>query len=102
MHITDDPAEVEALKAQWERWGNGVELVVIDSPYRALAGPLIAYIDALNKMEPGREIAVVLTEVVPRHFWEWPLHNQTALRIKAALLYRPGIAVTSFPYQLAE
>jgi hypothetical protein len=100
VHITEDPAEGEALKAQWERWGSDIELVIIESPYRALAGPLTAYIDALNKMEPGRQIAVVLTEVVPRHFWEWPLHNQTALRLKVRLFFRPNTILIDVPYHL--
>ena len=68
--------------------GRPTELVVVESPYRALVGPLLAYMDALGKQAPNRPIVVVLNEVVPRHWWENLLHNQTALRLKLRLFGR--------------
>ena len=64
------------------------ELVVVESPYRALIGPLLAYMDALQRQAPERPIVVVLNEVVPRHWWENFLHNQTGLRLKLRLFSR--------------
>lgn len=100
VHITDDPATAEALQEQWEEWQCGVQLTIIESPYRSLVGPLLAYIDAMHAQHPGKTLTVVLPEMVPAHWWEQILHNQTALRLKAALLFRPGIVVADVPYHL--
>ena len=60
----------------------------------------MSYIDDVDQRQPGSTITVVLPELVPAHWWEQPLHTQTALRLKAALLFRPGTVVTSVPYHL--
>jgi amino acid transporter len=76
------------------------QLVVIDSPYRTLIAPLLAYIDALRAEQPDTIVTVVLPEFVTAHRWEFLLHNQTATRLKGALLIRPGVVVTDVPYHL--
>ena len=75
-------------------------LVVIDSPYRSLTPPLLAYIDALRDFHPDAVITVVLPEFVPAHWWERALHNQTALRLKLALYSHPNVVVANVPYHL--
>jgi hypothetical protein len=100
VHITDDPDEAERLRLQWEEWQRGVQLTIIESPYRSLVGPLLAYIDAMHAQFPNKTLTVILPEMVPAHWWEQVLHNQTALRLKAALLFRPGIVVANVPYHL--
>src|SRR3954451_11770630 len=100
VHVTDDVSTAERLRREWEEWAPGVELVIVESPYRSLAGPLLAYIDALKDTHPDDTITVVLPEFVPSHWWEHLLHNQTALRLKAALLFRPGVVVTDVPYHM--
>jgi hypothetical protein len=77
-----------------------VALVLIESPYRALTQPLLAYIDEIDARDPTDTLTVVLPEFVPAHWWEQPLHNQTALRLKAALLFRPGTVVINVPYHM--
>jgi amino acid transporter len=101
VHVTDDVSEAEELRKQWEAWECGVELVIIESPFRSLGGPLLAYIDALKDTYPKDTITVVLPEYVPSSWWEHLLHNQTALRLKAALLFHPGVVVTNVPYHHA-
>ncbi|HEX9016320.1 MAG TPA: APC family permease [Chloroflexota bacterium] len=102
VHVTADLAEAENIRNQWhDAVGEEVSLVIIESPYRLMLPPLLAYIDALRDTHPDDNLMVVLPEFVPKHWWQNVLHNQTALRLKAALLYRPGIAVASFPYHLA-
>ena len=101
VHVTDDVSEAEELRRQWEAWECGVELVIIESPFRSLGGPLLAYIDALKDTYPKDTITVVLPEYVPSSWWEHLLHNQTALRLKAALLFHPGVVVTNVPYHHA-
>ncbi len=98
VHITDDEVAMAEMHDGWEALGTDVRLMLIESPYRSLVGPLVSYIVELQQQNPGATINVVLPEYVPTHWWEQILHNQTALRIKAALLFRPGIVVTSVPY----
>ena len=86
----------------WTAWGGPVKLVILESPYRALIAPLLAYIDAVEASEPGRPTTVVLAEFVPRHLWEFPLHNQTALRLKVRLFFRPNTVVVDVPFHLAD
>jgi amino acid transporter len=100
VHVTNLPETVVALRAQWAELGGGAELVIVESPYRALLGPLVRYLDALQRQDPGRRLLVVLSEVVPRHWWDNLLHNQTSLRLKFRLFFRPGIVVADVPYHL--
>jgi hypothetical protein len=101
VHITNDVASAAALRDQWRSLGNrGTELVIVESPYRALIGPLLRYLDALQQQDPDRRMLVVLSEVVPRHWWENLLHNQTALRLKLRLFFRKNTIVADVPYHL--
>ena len=101
VHITNDVASAAALRDQWRSLGNrGAELVIVESPYRALIGPLLRYLDALQQQDPDRRMLVVLSEVVPRHWWENLLHNQTALRLKLRLFFRKNTIVADVPYHL--
>jgi amino acid transporter len=100
VHVNDDPDEIEAIRAEWEARGDPIELVILESPYRALMAPLLAYIDAVDRLDPARPVTVVLPEFVPRHIWEYPLHNQSALRLKLRLFFRPNTVVIDVPYHL--
>src|SRR3989440_512285 len=105
-HVAFDQHDVDVIRSEWERLqnlgfiGKETQLVVIESPYRSLARPLLAYIDAVNKLFPEDTLTVLLPEFVVTHWWESFLHNQTALRLKAALLARPNIVVTDIPQHL--
>ena len=98
VHITNDPETADELRERWPEWAGTTELVVVESPYRALIGPLLAYMDALQRQAPNRPILVVLAEFVPRHWWEYLLHNQTALRLKLRLFVRRNTIVADVPY----
>jgi len=100
VHVTDDPEAGERVRQRWQRAIPEVPLVVLESPYRSLLGPILAYINAVQSRNPGRPVIVVLSEFVPHHVWEYPLHNQTALRLKAALFFRPNTVVMDVPYHL--
>jgi amino acid transporter len=103
VHVTDDPQAAERLREEWNRGQFGeAELVIIESPFRSLSRPFLAYIDALREAFPNDQIIVVLPEFVHARWWEHLLHNQTALRLKAALFFEPGVIVTSIPYHLAR
>ncbi len=98
VHVTNDPETADALRERWPEWAGTTELVVVESPYRALIGPLLAYMDALQRQAPDRPILVVLAEFVPNHWWENLLHNQTALRLKLRLFARRNTIVADVPY----
>ena len=104
VHVTDDVEAGERLKERWDRAGLGIDLVVVESPYRALVGPLLAYVNALERQQPEvtSVVTVLLPEYIPAHWWEHVLHTQTALRLKGALLFRPRTAVASVPYHLDD
>ncbi len=98
VHVTNDPDDADRLRERWPEWAGSTELVVVESPYRALIGPLLAYMDALQRQAPDRPILVVLAEFVPKHWWENLLHNQTALRLKLRLFRRRNTMVADVPY----
>jgi amino acid transporter len=100
VHITNDPHTAEQLREHWQTLGGPMELVVVESPYRALVGPLLRYMDALQSLHPSRPIVVVLADVVPRHWWENFLHNQTSLRLKLRLFGRKNTVVVDVPFHL--
>lgn len=102
VHVTDDAERGDEVQAAWTSLKTPIPLTIIESPYRSLVGPLLNYIGELQAQAPNAVLTVVLPEYVPSHFWEQMLHNQTALRIKAALLFRPGVVVTSVPYHRAK
>jgi amino acid transporter len=100
VHVADERSEMEEMKRSWERWGGPVKLVILESPFRAFMAPLMAYVDATETMDPSQPTTIVLSEFVPRHIWEYPLHNQTALRLKLRLFFRPNTVVIDVPYHL--
>jgi len=100
VHITNDPRDAAEMRERWPEWAGQTELVVVESPYRALIGPLLRYMDALQAQDPRRPIVVVLSEFVPRHWWEQLLHNQTSLRLKLRLFGRRNTIVADVPYHL--
>jgi amino acid transporter len=102
VHVTDDADTVEALQTKWDGYDPGVELVVVESPFRAFLGPLLRYIDAVERRHQKETaiVTVLLPEFIPARWWENFLHTHTALQLKGALLFRPRVAVTSVPYHL--
>jgi amino acid transporter len=103
VYISDDPVSAQQVRAKFERQVPGVPLVVVESPYRALAGPLLAYLDVLDAAwPPGKEAPitfVVIPEYVARHWWERILYNQAAKRLRTVLLGRPHTVVVNVPYR---
>jgi amino acid transporter len=103
VHISYDVEGAKAFKRRWaEVVGDEIVLDTVISPYRALLPPLLRYIDALDRGEPGRPIIVVLAEFVPRYWWDALLHNQTALLLKLRLFTRRNTSVLDVPYHLDE
>src|SRR5687767_12178491 len=100
LYINLDEEATHKLRAKWGGFVEGVELVVIASPYRSLVAPLIRYIDRRLKLHPQKLVTVVLPEFVPAKWWHNLLHNQTSLMLKGALLFKRNVIVISVPYHL--
>jgi amino acid transporter len=102
LYVSMDPAATERLRQDWARWGGGVPLVVLDSPYRSLMEPLLEYIEQVDAAAPDDFVTIVLPEFVPAKWWHHVFHNQRALLIKGALLFKPNVVVTSVPFHLRQ
>ncbi len=100
VHVNVDPEETARIKEDWEKWGADIPLVILPSPYRSFFHPLLDYIEKVREDNPGSWVTVVLGEVLPARWWENLLHNQRALLIKAALLFKFRVIVTDVPYHL--
>jgi amino acid transporter len=103
VYVTDDLEVADALRARWERQLPDVPLVIVESPYRAVISPVVAYLDILDQAWPPDKEApltiVVLPEYVARHWWDRLLYNQTAKRLKAALVGREHTVIADVPYR---
>jgi len=103
VYVTDDLEAADALRARWERQLPDVPLVIVESPYRAVISPVVAYLDILDQAWPPDKEApltiVVLPEYVARHWWDRLLYNQTAKRLKSALVGREHTVIADVPYR---
>ena len=102
LHVTDDMEAAQALRQHWNDSVMDIEMVLINSPYRSFVRPVLSYIDALDKADPGQYVTVVLPEFRTQYPWQRFLHNQSARRLKKALLERPNTVIVEVPYHLGE
>jgi hypothetical protein len=101
VHVSINPEDTIKVRHEWEEWGNGIRLVILESPYRLLLEPLLDYIDEIDGCrQPNEIISIVVPQFVPRHWWHNLLHTQTAFLLRLVLLFRPGIVITDVPYQV--
>jgi amino acid transporter len=108
LTVRTDPAETEELEREWQERGVPVDLVVLDSPYREMTRPVLRHLRDLAQTRSGSRdgsrdvVAVFVPEYVVGRWWEQLLHNQSALRLKARLLFVPGVMVISVPWLLSS
>jgi len=100
VYVELDPERTRRLEERWVKHGLGLPLIVLTSPYRSLLGPFLGYIDHLVERDGKHMVTIVLPEFIPARWWQHLLHNQTALLIKGALLFRRNVIVTDVPYHL--
>ncbi|WP_433860033.1 APC family permease [Streptomyces kronopolitis] len=101
LTVAVDPDEVRALHAQWDAHDIDVPLQVLSSPYRDYTRPVLDHVQDVCRRHPGGAVTVVLPEHLVSRWWEQPLHNQSALRLRARLLFSPGVTVINVPYRLS-
>jgi amino acid transporter len=100
--VNVDGKEHREIQEAWKKFVEDVPLVVLDSPYRSVTQPLLRFIGEIEDLRKEDKVTVLLPEFVPAKWWHNLLHNQTSLVLKGALLFRPGIVVTSVPHHLRE
>jgi hypothetical protein len=101
VHVSLDTDGSRRIEQKWGLWGNGVRLVVLESPYRLLLEPLLDYVkEVADHRQPNETLTIVVPQFVPRRWWHQLLHAQTAVILRLALINRPGIVITSVPYQM--
>lgn len=103
VYIMIEPSESEKVRQKWEVWGQGVRLVMLNSPYRLLLEPLLAYItDITHKRQPGETITIVVPEFVSNNRMTAVLHTNTAELLRSQLKRQPGIVIVNVPYHIYE
>jgi amino acid transporter len=102
IYVDTDPAATAQIQREWNTWGGTAQLIVLPSPFRSLMEPLLEYIGQVENDRPDDYVTIILPEFVPARWWQHLLHNQRALLIKGALLFRPNTVVTSVPFHLTK
>jgi amino acid transporter len=100
--IDVDKEETALVEMKWAQWGCGVPLIVLPSPYRSILGALLDYIEENLEKDPECWITVVLPEILPARWWQNILHNQRALLLKGALLFKDRVVLTDVPFHLTR
>ena len=101
VHVSIDPKERARIEEKWQAWGDGYRLVILNSPYRLFAEPLIEYINGLESiLRPDEIITIVVPQFVPKHWWTGFLHSRTAETLRKLLLQRKNIVIMEVPYQI--
>lgn len=100
IHIETDPIDTELMIERWDKWGGGIPLVILESPYRSLLGPLLEYLEQVKVERENHRVTVVIPEFVPAKWWHKILHNQSGLILKIALLFRRDIITANVRYYL--
>jgi amino acid transporter len=100
VYVELDPSATARLEERWSKGGCGVPLVVLASPYRSMLRPLLDYVGRIRERDTNSVVTIVIPEFVPRRWWQHLLHNQTALLVKGALLFRRGVVVVDVPFHL--
>ena len=103
VHVAIDPAEAEKVKKKWEMWGEGVRMVMLNSPYRLFLEPLLEYITEISeRRQPGETITIIVPEFIPNNFLGSALHTNTADLLRSQLKRQEGIVIINVPYHLRE
>jgi amino acid transporter len=101
VHVAIDPAESEKVRKKWEKWGGGVRMVILNSPYRVFLEPLLGYIDEIAKRrQPGETITIVVPEFISTSRITAALHMNTAKLLRDQLKRQPGIVIIDVPYHV--
>lgn len=100
VFININPEETQKIQEKWDHWGNGVRLIILDSPYRQLLEPLLDYIEEVAAhAQPNETLTIVVPQFIPKSRLHSLLHSNTAFFLRLALLNKPNIVITDVPYR---
>jgi hypothetical protein len=100
LHVSPTEEESKRFREYWHAWGNHVPLELVQSPYRAVIPPVVAYIESLHAQRPELTLTVIVPDLAVRHWWQRPLHDDTAARLRHALAPLPKVVVTSVRFHV--
>lgn len=101
VHIATDPQEAEKIKLKWEQHGEGIRLVILNSPYRLMIEPMLEYMERIEAVKKQNEIiTIVVPRFIPKHRWANFLHMRTAETLRKVLLNRDDVVIVEVPYQV--
>lgn len=100
VHVESDPVDTAIMEDRWEEWGGGIPLVILESKFRSLIGPILEYLEEVKRERDNDVVTVVVPEFVPAKWWHKLLHNQSGILLKFALLFRRDMVVTNVRYYL--
>ncbi|MBI3165679.1 MAG: hypothetical protein HYZ24_13430 [Chloroflexi bacterium] len=103
VHVAIEPAEAERVKKKWELWGDGIRMVMLNSPYRLFLEPMLDYITEIaERRQPGETLTIVVPEFVSNNLFGSTLHTNTADLLRSQLKRQEGIVIINVPYHLRE
>jgi amino acid transporter len=103
VHVTIEPDDAEKVRKKWEKWGEGVRMVMLASPYRLFLEPLLEYIAQIaRKRQPGETITIVVPEFISNNAFTGALHTNTADLLRSQLKRQHGIVIINVPYHVHE
>lgn len=102
LYIAFNEEDAQKMEEDWNKWNPGIRLAVTISRYRGLIGPLLRFIDHLEEDGERHIITILVPELIPKHWWYKPLHNQTALMMRLVLLFRKDIVVSTMSFQMED
>ena len=101
VHISIDASQAEKVREKWEVWGEGIRLLILESPYRLMVEPLLDYITEIHRqLNPNETITIVVPQFIPKHRWNYLLHTRTADTLRRILLNWPEVVIIEVPYQV--
>ncbi len=100
LHVSPTEEESKRFREYWDAWGNHVPLELVQSPYRAVIPPVVAYIESLHEQQPELTLTVIVPDLAVRHWWQRPLHDDDAARLRLALAPLSKVVVTSVPFHI--
>ena len=101
VHISIDTNQAEKVREKWEVWGEGIRLLILESPYRLMVEPLLDYITEIHRqLNPNETITIVVPQFIPKHRWNYLLHTRTADTLRRILLNWPEVVIIEVPYQV--
>ncbi|MDM5154286.1 APC family permease [Bacillus sp. DX1.1] len=104
VYVSFEREDEKRFEAKWNKWQPEVRLVTLHSHYRSIIQPLTKFIDTVQykATEANYRVTVVIPQFIPKKGWHNILHNQSSLLIRAFLLYRRNVVITTVPYHLKK